>query len=663
MTTTETPTSAFTLKPHQVQSVNFMTSRSASAIWLDMGGGKSLATLTALQIMRPVGHILVVAPKTIARSTWIDEIEAWDFPIRTKSLLVDENDRQLPVSTRLELFRAIPHEPPTMYFINQELLTQSPLKAQRLVPSVTNPGSLSQQAAALLDLAHTLGPGRREDLLETFREQAVAAHGGKPPAKTKVNAWIRELIDSGAVSYETHVCGTCGGEGLKNRACTDCQFGLVDQLPIDETGGRPTAIWPFPTVIIDESQGFGSHDSKRFLALKTVRPAMTRVIELTGTPAANGLEKLWSQIYLLDQGEALGRNITAFRDRWFTPKMAPGTNTPSKWIPNPGAEEEIHRAVRHLAMSAQNTELALPELEIEDVEVTLEPDLLEAYKQFKRELVIDVVDENLRAAAERGFETWLASKVPAARTLTAQLAGLGDDDRHDLYEQHLQQYLAAHRLSLITSVVAENQAVLTSKLMQFASGTLYTSDPDDPSTKGRYEVIHDAKLRAAEWLIHEAAGSPVLLAYHFRSDREQLLTHLEHAGLDVHAFDGSREMIRRWNGGQLPVMLVHPASAGHGLNLQFGGHTLIWYTLPFSLEHYLQTNKRLHRPGQTHAVKILRLLAMQTQDERLPDVLGVKKRTQDKLLDAVAASGGLEDRRLNALYDEIGDDLAAYDES
>src|SRR5699024_2309667 len=151
MTTADDSTPAFALGPHQAQTVDFITSRPHCAIWLDMGGGKTLSILTALQILRPIGHILVVAPKTIARVTWIDEIEAWGFPIRTRSLLVDEHDRELPVETRLELFRQIMTDPPTMYFINQELLTQPPMRSKMLTPASPAPDvpALSPEASAV----------------------------------------------------------------------------------------------------------------------------------------------------------------------------------------------------------------------------------------------------------------------------------------------------------------------------------------------------------------------------------------------------------------------------------------------------------------------------------------------------------------------------------
>ncbi|QXV62917.1 helicase [Amycolatopsis sp. TNS106] len=584
------------LQPHQQQIHDFIVDRPFAGAWVNIGGGKTLATLRVLQTVRPIGHILLIAPVAIARSTWLDEIEKWGFPIRTKSLIVDDLDRKISRQQRLERFREIFTDQPTMYFVNQEILTQpsqrtSVLKAvldrtsgPMLPPDVL--GTLSPEALDVLDFLRTRGPEPQDDVVVNCREEA--ARSGRPvPSKAAITTAIRELLAAKAVARERRPCPTCSGQG-----CSECRFGLVDQMPVHELNGQRTITWPFPTVIIDESQGFKSHASDRFTALAQVRPAINRLIELTGTPSPNGLHDLWSQVYLLDEGASLGRTITDFRRRWFIPKMVPGTTTPAKWIPKDDAEEEIHQAISHLVMSAENTSLVLPPVSIQDVNVTLPADLLQTYKEFRRDLVMDVVK----------------TYRDADGALTHSLE----------------------------SIVADNQAVLTSKLMQFASGTLYTADPDQPSSKGDYTVIHDKKLEMAEYLVRNNGGQPMLIAYQFRSDRERLLAHFVKTGVGAEAFDGSRHMVHRWNAQQIPVMLLHPASAGHGLNLQYGGSSLIWYTLPFSLEHYLQTNGRLPRPGQTRPVVIHRLIAKGTQDERMPRLLAEKQLVQDNLLDAVS---------------------------
>lgn len=602
-----------TLKPEQQMIHDFLVTRPYGGAWLGVGRGKTLTTLSVLQSVRPIGHILVIAPVAIARSTWLDEIDKWGFPIRTRSLIVDENDKKLSKDQRLARFQQVFTDPPSMYFINQELLTQ-PFKGSRLLQLTTDPNGaaitagLSAEATVLRSLIESMGPMSQEELVEHF-QQHCSNHGAGPGlSKTAVIALIRQLVSDHVLERETHECPACAGDG-----CALCQYGLIDQMPIQTIQGQRTITWPFQTVIIDESQGFKSHSSGRFQAMKLVRPAITRLIELTGTPAPNGLHDLWSQVYLLDQGAALGQTITEFRNRWFIPKMVPGTTTPAKWLPVPGAEQEIHQAISHLVMSTQNTSLNLPPLTVQDVNVSMPPDLLQSYKEFKRDLVLDVVSTYV-------------------------------DDKGDLTQS-------------LESIVAENQAVLTSKLMQFASGTLYTADPDDPSTKGRYEVIHDKKIEMAEYLVRNNGGEPMLVAYHFRSDLEQLLARFKKAGIDAQAFDGSRDMVRRWNAQQIPVMLLHPASAGHGLNLQHGGSSMVWFTLPFSLEHYMQTNGRLFRTGQTKPVTIYRLITKGTQDERLPVVLRDKQQVQDDLIEAVAGDAAFEAAKLAALEEEIREDL------
>ncbi|WP_030894264.1 DEAD/DEAH box helicase [Streptomyces sp. NRRL F-5053] len=595
------------LKPHQQKIHDFLVAQPFAGAWLEIGSGKTLSTLSALQTVRPTGHILVIAPIAIARSTWLDEIDKWGFPIRTKSLIVDENDRKLSKAERLRRFREVFSDPPTMYFVNQELLTQAPQNVRLVEPA---PGAataralttVSRGARDVLDMLMASGPVTQEELIEARR--TAAASGQPVPAKSKITTWIRELIEASLVTRKHYACRTCSGSG-----CPECRFGLIDQMPVQSANGQDTIVWPFQTVIIEESQGFKSHTSNRFKALARVRPAITRLIELTGTPSPDGLHDLWSQIYLLDQGKALGKNITEFRNRWFVPKMVAGTATPAKWIPTANAEAEIHEAISHLVMSARTTDLNLPGLTIEDVSIKLPQDLLQAYKEFKRDLVLDIVK------AYQGENGQLTQGVE--------------------------------------SIVAENEAVLTSKLQQFASGTLYTADPDEPSTKGGYVVLHDKKLEMAEYLVRNNGGEPVLIAYHFKSDLEQLLARFGKSGVDAQAFDGSRSMVSRWNAGRIPVMLLHPAAAGHGLNLQYGGSTLIWYTLPFSLEHYLQTNGRLPRTGQTKPVTIYRLITQGTQDERMPGVLADKQMIQDNLLDAACR----ENAQLTVLREEIRDDL------
>ena len=178
---------------------------------------------------------------------------------------------------------------------------------------------------------------------------------------------------------------------------------------------------------------------------------------------------------------------------------------------------------------------------------------------------------------------------------------------------------------------AGNAAALANKLSQMANGAVYGEDK-------RVFQIHDRKLDMLEDLIEAANGKPVLVAYWFKHDLERISERLHKRHIPFSLLDDS-DSIRRWNSGELPVALIHPASAGHGLNLQAGGSTLIWFGLTWSLELYQQTNARLWRQGQTaDTVVIHHIIAKDTIDERIMTALRKKEKTQTALIDAVKAN-------------------------
>lgn len=326
--------------------------------------------------------------------------------------------------------------------------------------------------------------------------------------------------------------------------------------------------WPFDMVVLDESSSFKNHQSQRFKALKSVLPRITRMVALTGTPAANGLLDLWAQFRLLDDGERLGKYITHYRDRFFVPDKRSGAQVFS-WRLRPGSDEQIHRLISDITVSMRSVDhLDLPPVTTTDV----------------------VVD--LPAAARAHYEA--------------------------LREQMV--------LGLDGAVVdAGNAAGLSNKLLQMASGCVY----DDG---GAVVEVHRAKIDALADLIEAASGSPVMVAYWYASDLERLLQAVPGA-VELR----SAESMRQWNAGRIPVGLIHPASAGHGLNLQAGGHHLVWFTAPWSLELYQQTNARLARQGQTHPVSIHHLIAAGTIDVDVLRALERKDVTQSALVDAVRA--------------------------
>ncbi len=431
-------------------------------LFLACGLGKTSITLAAMYDINPQGHVLIIAPKNIARSTWQDEIEKWGFPFRTQSLVATKTGGKLLRAKRLDIYASLPDMPPTVFFINRELTA---------------------------------------DLVETL---------------PKI---------------------------LHNK------------------------IWPFPMVVLDESQSFKSHSSNRFKALKTVRPQISRLVELTGTPTPKGLMDLWAQVYLLDMGARLGPNITAYRNAFFyESKYANGF--PVEWSPRQGMEQEIYRRISDITVSVKNPGLKLPAVTFDDIKVHMEPAEVKRYRRFAKEQVLALMDGN--------------------------------------------------------TVTAANAAVLQAKLSQMASGTIYTDE------EHHIEEIHDKKLEMLEYIVQNA-GSPVMVAYWFNCDKDRILARIP----DSVWFDGSPDMLHTWNAGGYPVMLIHPASSGFGLNFQDGGHTLVWYTLPWSLEAYIQTNARIHRQGQKNPVVIHRLLTSGTVDLKIAAALERKDLTEKALIEAV----------------------------
>lgn len=325
--------------------------------------------------------------------------------------------------------------------------------------------------------------------------------------------------------------------------------------------------WPFDMVVIDELSSFKSSKSQRFKALRKVRKYIDRIVGLTGTPAPNGLLDLWSQVYLLDEGERLGRTLTSYRDTYFVPGSRGPNGVVYNWVPRDGAQEEIYAKLSDLCISM--TTEGLPERLIVPHEVKLSGRAAEQYKQLEKTMLLPFAD--------------------------------GDVD-------------------------AATAAILANKLLQLAGGAVYDEN-------GHAQIIHGKKLEMLDFLIEQANGQPVLIFYNYKHELERLKERYPQA---VHVKE--ENVVKRWNAKEIPILLANPASAGHGLNLQFGGHIAIWYSPTWNLEFFQQANKRLHRRGQTETVLIHTLVAKDTMDERVYNiVLRNKEANQNALLDAVKA--------------------------
>ena len=332
--------------------------------------------------------------------------------------------------------------------------------------------------------------------------------------------------------------------------------------------------FPFDMLVLDELSSFKNHRSKRFRALKKVIGQFNRVVGLTGTPAPNSLEELWPQIYLLDKGARLGRTMRSYLDMYFT---VPNTWLPYKHVLKKGAEETIYKKLSDICVSMKATDhLRMPEKVENVVEVTLSSKEKKLYQQMERDMLLPYAD--------------------------------GD-------------------------ILAVNAAALANKLLQLSNGACY-----DEYHNVKY--IHDRKLDALEDLLEAANGKPVLIMYGFQHDLERIQSRFGAYGPQNP--NGVRKLVSEqdmadWCAGKIPIAATQPASTGHGLNLQSGGSTIIWYGLTWSLELYDQANARLWRQGQKNTVVIHHLVTKGTMDEKVMRALHDKSAGQEALLAAVKA--------------------------
>lgn len=440
------------LRPYQEYACKQIIEKPACALFLDMGLGKTLTTLTAIDILvnnffGDVSKVLIIAPLRVAETTWPDEVDKWGFSLRVSQIIGTKEKRIRALHTKAEI-----------YTINREN-----------VP------------------------------------------------------WL---------------CEYCG------------------------------MYWPFDMVVIDESSSFKNNQSKRFKALRRIRPKIKRLVELSGTPSPNGLMDLWSQLYLLDRGKRLGKTITSYRSKYFWPSGGYG-HVVYNWMPKDNAKDEIYKAISDICISMKSEDyISLPEVMKNVIKVKLPENVMRAYKRLERDLILPLADSD---------------------------------------------------------IVASTAAVLSNKLLQFANGASYDEN-------GTVIKVHEKKLDALEEIIETNEHKNIMVFYWFRFDFDML----------KERFPNARELqtaddIRDWNAGRISLLLVHPASAGHGLNLQEGGSIAVWYSLTWSLELYQQANKRLHRSGQQHTVVIHHLVAEKTIDEDVMSALESKRLGQDRLMEAIRA--------------------------
>jgi SNF2 family DNA or RNA helicase len=313
-------------------------------------------------------------------------------------------------------------------------------------------------------------------------------------------------------------------------------------------------------------------------ALMRYAPRTERWINLTGTPAPNGLKDLWGQTWPLDFGQSLGRSYTAFTQRWFMQRR--GTSAQQAvFDPLPHALDEITERIAPLTIS------------------------IDAYDYFDvakpREVDIDV----------------------------------------ELSEKLMKDYRKLHRQAVLTLanqtvITAVNSAVITNKCRQYASGSIFDSN-------GNAHHIHDAKLEALDSLLENLCGAPLLVSYAFKPDRDAILKRFPQAKL-LPSGAKQQQVEDDWNAGRIPMLVVHAAGAGHGLSLQHGGHNLCIYTPDWDAELYEQIIERIGpvrqmQSGYKRLVNVYRLIARNTFDQSTTDCVTRKISVQQAIKIAVAA--------------------------
>lgn len=327
---------------------------------------------------------------------------------------------------------------------------------------------------------------------------------------------------------------------------------------------KDSAVKPkYDMIVFDEFSLLKSHSSQRFKAAKALCKNIERVVGLTGSPAANSIHDLWSQLFLLDSGERLFKTVSAFRAQWFDVGYNQYT-----FKPKPAAMNEITAKIDDICLSMKAEDyLDMPAIVHNKILVEMSLPAQEVYKEIRKELIVEVDKETIAVA---------------------------------------------------------NAAVLVGKCIQIANGFLYDENKNTL-------VLHQAKGDALESIISET-NAPILLFYTFKADLQTIKQRFSQVQT---LQDNSEQKVKDWNDGKIPLLACHPASAGHGLNLQQGGNVIVWYGLTHSLELFEQANARIHRQGQTKTVIIHYILAENTIDIAVLAALRNKEKVQDAVFNSL----------------------------
>jgi SNF2 family DNA or RNA helicase len=431
----------------------------------------------------------------------------------------------------------------------------------------------NQKAALWIDMGLGKTVSTLTALSDLLTDKAIKRTLVIAPLRVAQHTWSEEISNWSHIDMRYTVLAALTPKKREAAVFDDTPLHIINREMIPWLVDLLGQKWHYDCVVIDESSSFKSHSSKRWKALRKVLGKIDRMVQLTGTPAPNSLIDLWPQMYLLDKGVRLENTRGKFLEKYCTTIGNPQWN---QYAVKPDRAAAIHKRVSDVVIRMKAEDyLDLPSRVDVVQEVALPPNARKAYADMERDFLI---------AYDKG------------------------------------------------EILAVNAAVQIGKLLQIANGNIYEEDcGTTPLSHDRlYVSLHTAKLDALKDLV-EHAQENILLAYNFKSDLKEIKKQLP----QVEVLKDDMNVIERWNEKKIKVLAAHPASAGHGLNLQKGGSLIIWYGLPWSLELYQQFNARLHRQGQTKPVRIIHMISKATAEEAVLKTLTDKGETQDLLLDVV----------------------------
>ena len=522
------------LHTYQFHIIDHILTHPSSGIFVEMGLGKTIATLTAISRLMfdsfEINKVLVIAPKFVAENVWSVETDKWEH-------------------TR---------------FLRLSLVT----------------GTEKQRIAAL---------NAASDIYIINRENVV---------------WL-------VSHYRSH--------------------------------------FPFDMIIIDELSSFKSAKAQRFKALRHVLPHIKRIVGLTGTPAPNGLIDLWSQLYLLDQGKSLGNRLTLFRDKYFTPGRRNGPIIYEYRI-KPGADKEIHHAISSICISMKSADyLELPPRIDHYIKVRLDKDTMKKYTDFEATLMLELI---------QGQEITAVNAAVLSGKLRQFANGAVYDESHNYIELHTAKLEALKELVeqangspvLIFYEFRHDLIRIMQILKEFNPQSLSqkSSSSNSPIVKLSNSLIVKSSncqiaslsnsliVKSSNCQIASLSNCPIVKLSNSQIVKSSNCQIASLSNCQIAKLSNS-QILQEWNKGNIPILLAHPASAGHGLNLQYGGNTVIWFGTDWSLELYQQANARLHRQGQSKPVKVYHLITENTIDEDVIKSLASKSAGQETLINSIKA--------------------------